>query len=156
VSRGDGIRGLTLLQPWAGLVALGDKRVETRSWRNPYRELVAIHAGRGGITEPLLASVLGSACYGATSAPPVVHLRGCVVAVARIADMVPTIEAIARGLVVPESTEHALGDYSPGRWAWLLEDVRPLDNPVPCRGLQGLWPLPHDVERAVRTEAGLA
>lgn len=32
-----------------------------------------------------------------------------------------------------------LGDYRPGRWAWLLEDVVRLVNPVPARGRQGLW-----------------
>lgn len=36
------------------------------------------------------------------------------------------------------SSEHPLGDFTPGRWAWLLTDVRPID-PVPARGRQGLW-----------------
>ena len=33
----------------------------------------------------------------------------------------------------------AFGDYSPGRWGWMLRDVRPLAVPVPARGQQGLW-----------------
>lgn len=28
-----------------------------------------------------------------------------------------------------------------GRWAWVLEDVRPLREPLPLRGRQGLWAL---------------
>ena len=35
-------------------------------------------------------------------------------------------------------------------WHWVLADVRPLDEPVPCKGRQGLWTLPDDVERKVR------
>ena len=31
------------------------------------------------------------------------------------------------------------GDYSPGRWAWRLTDVKPIDPPVPARGRQGIW-----------------
>jgi hypothetical protein len=31
------------------------------------------------------------------------------------------------------------GDFSPGRFAWLLDDVRKLDEPIPARGRQGLW-----------------
>lgn len=40
------IRGLTLTQPWATLVALGEKHYETRSWDTGYRGLVAIHAAK--------------------------------------------------------------------------------------------------------------
>ena len=31
------------------------------------------------------------------------------------------------------------GDYRPGRWAWLLEDIEPVEPPVPARGKQGWW-----------------
>lgn len=36
----------------------------------------------------------------------------------------------------------ATGDYSAGRWAWHLADVRGLDLPIPMRGMQGLFTLP--------------
>lgn len=31
------------------------------------------------------------------------------------------------------------GDFTPGRWAWLLENVRPVALPIPARGRQQLW-----------------
>jgi hypothetical protein len=31
------------------------------------------------------------------------------------------------------------GDFTPGRYAWLLADVRKLDEPIPAKGRQGLW-----------------
>lgn len=31
------------------------------------------------------------------------------------------------------------GDFTPGRYAWLLTDVTPLADPVPAKGRQGLW-----------------
>jgi activating signal cointegrator 1 len=34
------------------------------------------------------------------------------------------------------------GDYSPGRWAWLLRDVKPLKPPSPVVGHQGFFNLP--------------
>lgn len=37
---------LTLLQPWASLVALQVKQIETRPWSTPFRGPVAIHAGK--------------------------------------------------------------------------------------------------------------
>jgi hypothetical protein len=34
------------------------------------------------------------------------------------------------------------GDYAPGRWAWLLRDVKPLTPPVAAKGAQGFFNLP--------------
>lgn len=39
------MKALTLHQPWASLVALGVKTVETRGWATSYRGPLAIHAG---------------------------------------------------------------------------------------------------------------
>jgi hypothetical protein len=36
----------TVHQPWATLLALGEKRFETRTWQTRYTGPVAIHAGR--------------------------------------------------------------------------------------------------------------
>ena len=41
------MKALTLTQPWATLVAIGAKRIETRSWRTSYRGPLAIHAAKG-------------------------------------------------------------------------------------------------------------
>lgn len=41
------------------------------------------------------------------------------------------------------------GDFTPGRYAFLLDRITPID-PVPCRGKQGLWHLPSDIEETVR------
>ena len=40
------MKALTLHQPWANLVALGHKQIETRSWATKYRGALAIHAGK--------------------------------------------------------------------------------------------------------------
>lgn len=39
-------RALSLWQPWASLIAVGAKAVETRGWSTPYRGLLAIHAAK--------------------------------------------------------------------------------------------------------------
>ena len=41
------------------------------------------------------------------------------------------------------------GDLSLGRWVWVLEDVRPLRHPVPCRGMQGIWSVPGRAEALI-------
>jgi hypothetical protein len=39
------MKALSLWQPWATLVSIGAKRIETRSWPTKYRGPLAIHAG---------------------------------------------------------------------------------------------------------------
>src|SRR5574343_1234835 len=41
------MKAITLHQPWATLVAIGAKRIETRSWSTNYRGPIAIHAAKG-------------------------------------------------------------------------------------------------------------
>lgn len=41
------MKALSLTQPWASLIAIGAKRVETRSWSTNHRGPVAIHAAKG-------------------------------------------------------------------------------------------------------------
>ena len=35
--------------------------------------------------------------------------------------------------------ERLFGEYSTGRWMWLLTDVRELAQPVPARGYPSFW-----------------
>ena len=49
---------ITLHQPWASLIALGIKTVETRSWAVPTRlvgQTIAIHAGKRVVRKPGVA-----------------------------------------------------------------------------------------------------
>ena len=41
------MKALTLTQPWATLVAISAKKIETRSWCTHYRGPLAIHAAKG-------------------------------------------------------------------------------------------------------------
>lgn len=41
---------LSLWEPWASLMAIGAKKIETRSWSTDYRGWLAIHAAKGGLT----------------------------------------------------------------------------------------------------------
>ena len=39
----------------------------------------------------------------------------------------------------PSPLEEELGDYSPGRWVWVLANPKPFPEPIPARGALGLW-----------------
>lgn len=44
------------------------------------------------------------------------------------------------------------GDYTPGRYAWLIADAAPTTEPIPCPGHQRFWTLPADIEERMRSE----
>jgi hypothetical protein len=48
--------------------------------------------------------------------------------------------------------EKRLGDFSPGRWAWMLRDIIALKRPVFCRGALGLWRVSEELESRIRAE----
>lgn len=133
------MRAITIMQPWASLIALGAKRYETRSWKTNYRGALAIHASLEFTKaaralcrcEPFASALLG------TEDLPI----GCVIATCNLAAVFPTSEPDSLFKPVtdwPES-EEAFGDFSPGRFAWLLNHVRALESPIPASGRQSLW-----------------
>jgi hypothetical protein len=40
------MKAITILQPWASLIACGAKQIETRRWATSYRGPIAIHTGK--------------------------------------------------------------------------------------------------------------
>lgn len=163
---------LTLTQPWATLVAIGAKKIETRSWSTSYRGPLAIHAakglgagGRRGFYDqcyrhPFLAALepamTGEREIAGFTIPHVDPSRlplGAIVAVCELAAIWPIsvrggqtcycTRVDPRGghndYTAVLEPEHSFGDYAPGRYAWLLANVRALPEPVPARGALGLW-----------------
>lgn len=137
------MRALTLHQPIASALALGLKKFETRSWSTAYRGPICIHAALDSGPERRAAwaamhaddrAVFAAAGYHFLKALPLMQP----VAVAELFDVVPVEAEELTGL---PSVERRWGDYRPGRFAWLLRDIRPVTTswPVAVSGYQGLW-----------------
>ena len=141
------MKAISLHQPWASLMVTRwpegrfCKRFETRSFRTLYRGPIAICATKtfpqvlyGLIQKEPFASALKH--WECSSDIPV----GCVLGIGQLAHCERVEEACLRPSVT--FTERHFGDYSPGRWAWLIDDMRPLPEPIPVKGKQGLWDWP--------------
>jgi hypothetical protein len=147
------IRGLSLLQPWASLVEVGAKKIETRSWSTPYRGWIAIHASKRFAADDKI--LLGNerfrnALLSVYPNPLESYLpTGAIIAVARLVDCLSTNTS-----PIPDETEDEFwfGDYSPNRWMWRFDDVTRLTRPIPCIGALGLWPLPEEIVEQLRGE----
>lgn len=136
------IKAISLTQPWATLMLLGEKRNETRGrkdGRRPtflgHRGLLAIHATVEWndklrnicLTEPFL-SVLRKHGYETTLQ------HGAVLCIVNAGEDVRTDRVT--GLT---EQERAFGDYSPNRWCWHTTMVHRLARPIRAAGAQGLW-----------------
>lgn len=124
----------SLWQPWASAVAMGAKKVETRHRPTPYRGTLAIHAAKRYSREQHeLANELRAEWE--VPLPDPLPL-GCVVALAELVD----VEVMTPDMIDAQTRlEYRLGGWVEGRFAYRLEDVRALDEPLPLTGRQWIW-----------------
>jgi activating signal cointegrator 1 len=127
------VRALTISQPYASLIANGEKWVENRTWYTPYRGPLAIHAGKGSqyLDKQELAA----------------YPTGCIIAVARLVACVrlplsfpPDVAQLQRAGI--DTNSFLRHEHTEGPCCWVLDDVRKLTKQIPYNGAQGIWLLP--------------
>ena len=131
------MKTLSLLQPWASLVATGAKQIETRSWTTAYRGPLLIHASRSHSGALLAGSPPFTRYITDFRALPF----GAIIGQVMLDDVVR-----AETLALPDAhlarltlEEKAFGDYTAGRWCWMLSGAEAFDAPLPAKGQLGLW-----------------
>jgi activating signal cointegrator 1 len=128
---------LSLLQPWASLIIMGVKTIETRRWQTAHRGPLLIHAGQRKAGESIALE------------PPIAkyipHFNqlpfGAIIGQINLVDIVP-VESLplSTTALASQSLElNAFGDESINRFAWLLEDAIMFNKPIPARGHLHLW-----------------
>ena len=126
------IKAISLWQPWASLMVAGVKLHETRHWPTAYRGPIAIHAAKtldlAGAPDALCAAVFGQDWR--DSLP-----RGAVLGVGNLSQC-RKAETVADRLT---RADLASGNFAHGRFAWRVDDLRRLTQPIPLLGRQGLF-----------------
>lgn len=166
---------LTLTQPWATLVAIGAKKIETRSWATHYQGPLAIHAAKGfpgdcrrlAESKKFMAPIIKAfeegvfpwtviyqtgvilttceliTCVEITKHPQQVTHRYMKTEIGEDGHLYFNFCAEDLDIFVPPpEPELSFGDYTPGRFAWILDKIQPLSQPIPAKGSLGLWEYP--------------
>lgn len=160
------MKAITLWQPWASLLACGAKQYETRSWKTNYRGTIALHAAKKPylplikeLSEETKAVIKNIFDF----RYEILH-TGAIIATAELVNIWyichhpgPNVDIAKHILVgaesittnkhdpdfgvffIPTEQERALGDWTPGRYAWELKNIKIFPEPVPAKGQQGLW-----------------
>ena len=140
-----------MLEPWASLMALGHKHIETRSWRSDYRGDIAIHASASNKACRKYHEIDKMWRNAGLDIPegwpmePKDYPLGRVVAVGRLIDVSEmTVDNINR----QSRMELAFGDWRPGRFAWIVASVRRVEQ-IPWKGALCLWKVPEELEARI-------
>lgn len=146
------MRVITVIQPWATLIALGEKKFETRLRRTHIRGKLAIHAGKKIDSEACLRepirSTLAKHGYTVENLPTGVilatsNLHDChEVHIDHSGDAVLLMHnGSPSNWIGKDSNEFNYGYYSEGRYAWELTDVKQIGF-ISAKGQQGFWHYP--------------
>lgn len=171
------MRGISLWQPWASLWAIQAKIFETRSWATRYRGQIAIHAAAKSIRSILRECFpCGDWEYHPSYKAKAAFMDaiekyvdiddmplGAIIATADLVGCHKMVRHGGRGMSFhgpgwletdqgvyePDEEELLFGDWTPGRFAWEITNVKVLAEPIPYKGAQGLWRIP-DAEKVLK------
>ena len=120
------MKGITVYQPQANLIIIGEKKIETRPRKTNIRGTIFIHAGKVFGEHNLHSSLIEK------NEP---YELGAIIGTVEIVDCIQTQELKH----TISDVEVALGNYENERYGWVLENPVKVDKPIPARGQQGWW-----------------
>ncbi|UKP01110.1 ASCH domain-containing protein [Nostoc sp. UHCC 0870] len=136
------IKAISLHQPWATFIPMGLKKYETRSWHTSYRGQLLICAAKKVSTSQKLTHNYLINKYQQLLTQTDNYLEwqdlpfGCAVT---LVDLTACIKMTPQFINQQPETEIDTGDWKPGRFAWQLDNIRPIVPPISVIGKQGLF-----------------
>lgn len=123
---------LTLQEPWASLIGEKIKVIETRSWPTNYRGELYIHAGltkipKNNERKNRLAKELNGPLH-----------YGTIFVKCNLIDCIRIDDEYAKKVKAENPLCFDCGDYTSGRYAWILDDIEYI-NPIHAQGHLSIW-----------------
>lgn len=159
------MKALSITQPWAWIILHLGKRIENRS-RNlgNYRGTLALHASKG-MTRDDYEGALNWVWHrlGRDVAEKVpgrespLLVRGAIVGVCEVVGQVTPLgegQRVEPCTGAPWAIWQAGQPWYVGQHAYVLDQVRELTAPIPCKGALGLWTPPAEVVAKVFIHGG--
>lgn len=124
--KGDIVKVLSIREPYASLIKMKIKTIETRSFKTNYRGELYIHASlsKSNIDDELSKLVT--------------PLYGKIICKCKLVDCVLMTENYIKEIKEKTPMEYKCGLYEVGRYAWILESVEEIDA-IEAKGKLGIW-----------------
>lgn len=122
-------KALSVRQPWAWAIIHGGKDVENRDWNRSrpenikFRGEICIHASTGMTQEEYFNTAEFMDSINVQCPPAKALLRGMIIGTANLVDIVTEYDS----------------PWFFGSKGLILENVKPLDKPIPCAGALGFF-----------------
>lgn len=145
------LKAISLWQPWASLWVSKNKRHDTRHWSTNHRGRLQVHAAKKFVKDvdsdldDILSSEFGG--HWGMELP-----TGAIIGMVDLVDIIST-NTLYGGAFNPEFSKLTdddridieCGDFSPDRFGWRRGTYWVFREPVPYKGHQGLFNVPHAV-----------
>lgn len=123
---------LSLKEPYATLIKTGVKKIETRSWKTNYRGELYIHSSISKLSKDILNN------KGLMNLVNIDDLKyGYIICKCNLIDCVYMTEEFIKE-IKKNKREFICGEYSIGRYAWILSDIEIIE-PIQAKGSLGIW-----------------
>lgn len=139
------MKAISILQPFAHLVVMGEKRLETRKWETAYRGPLLIHASKGhsNIELPNLpVKNLELVTLLQQDAIQPTLQRGAILGIVDLVACLTHDDLKGPHSCYLTPLEKLVGFFGPGWCAWELKNPRRFKTPIPWRGNLGIWDTP--------------
>lgn len=121
---------ISIKEPYATLIKDGVKIYETRSWKTNYRGEIYIHAS---LTQSKSETYETAIKYLKSEPNP-----GYILCLCKLVDCIPMTKEFI-DYINRETKEADYGRYSEDRYAWKLELIEVLNEPIKAKGKLGIW-----------------
>lgn len=125
---------LSLTEPYATLIKEKKKLVETRSWKTNYRGELYIHASvtissKNHKKDKELMTLLGNTKLN----------FGYIICKCNLVDCIYMTKEYVENIKKNNYQEYICGEYKEGRYAWILDNIIPLEEPIKAKGKLSIW-----------------
>lgn len=124
---------LSLKEPFATLIYEKKKMIETRSWKTNYRGELFIHASKTKVSKENLKNLELMSLVDNKNMN-----FGYIICKCNLVDCIYMTEEYVHNMEFNNHQEYICGEYSEGRYAWILEDIEVID-PIKAKGKLGIW-----------------
>lgn len=128
------MKAISLIEPYATLIKNNQKKIETRSWKTTYCGELLIHASK---TKTPKEWQNNKELMNLLDAP--ISSYGQIICKCKLVDCIKMTKEYIDKIKVEKPIEYLCGIYKEGRYAWVLEDIKPITPSLYAKGNLNIW-----------------